>query len=208
MVRLLGAFRRERNGLVADTMYYEGARYGLNYGVSLPTLRHLVREAEPAFDNTFAEFLLSQEVRCLRLAALHLVDPDSLQEPETALRWLDALTNSELAEEAAYALLSRSKAFDSLFADHLLSASYYPSYALLMAAARCPEPDLAWVESAWKALQRHPQRLMLQAVTSLWAHLANRSAQGKEVVLARLETLPAGPMADHLREELAWRILD
>ena len=38
MAALLGRFRRERNGVVADTMQYRGKAYGLNYGVSLPTV--------------------------------------------------------------------------------------------------------------------------------------------------------------------------
>ncbi len=43
MAALLGAFRRERNGAVADSMRLYGKPYGLNYGVSLPTLRTLAR---------------------------------------------------------------------------------------------------------------------------------------------------------------------
>lgn len=43
MVALLGELRRERNGAVADAMRCYGAPYGLNYGVSLPTLRKLAR---------------------------------------------------------------------------------------------------------------------------------------------------------------------
>ena len=43
MTTLLGAFRRERNGAVADSMRFYGRPYGLNYGVSLPTLRRLAR---------------------------------------------------------------------------------------------------------------------------------------------------------------------
>ena len=43
MVALLGELRRERNGAVADAMRCYGAPYGLNYGVSLPTLRTLAR---------------------------------------------------------------------------------------------------------------------------------------------------------------------
>ena len=97
MTRLLGAFRRERNGLVADTMHYDGARYGLNYGVSLTTVRRLVRELEPERDERFARFLLSQQVRCLQLAALHLADAEAWQGAEDARVWLEALHNSELA---------------------------------------------------------------------------------------------------------------
>ena len=62
MAALLGAFRRERNGAVADSMRFYGAPCGLNYGVSLPTLRTLAR-AEAA-DHDFAKYLWRQDVRC------------------------------------------------------------------------------------------------------------------------------------------------
>ena len=44
MISLLGALRREMNGAVADAMHYYGKRYGLNYGVSLPTIRTIAAE--------------------------------------------------------------------------------------------------------------------------------------------------------------------
>jgi len=53
MVALLRELRRERNGAVADSMRYYGAPYGLNYGVSLPTLRRIARAEAP--DHAFAE---------------------------------------------------------------------------------------------------------------------------------------------------------
>ncbi len=52
MVALLSRMRRERNGAVADAMCYYGITYGLNYGVSLPTVRQIAR-AEPR-DHAFA----------------------------------------------------------------------------------------------------------------------------------------------------------
>ena len=55
MVALLGELRRERNGAVADAMRCYGAPYGLNYGVSLPTLRKLARAETP--DHDFARYL-------------------------------------------------------------------------------------------------------------------------------------------------------
>jgi len=82
MAALLGAFRRERNGAVADSMRFYGAPCGLNYGVSLPTLRTLAR-AEAA-DHDFAKYLWRQDVRCLRLAALHIADPARLTPGEFA----------------------------------------------------------------------------------------------------------------------------
>ena len=74
MAALLGAFRRERNGAVADSMRFYGAPCGLNYGVSLPTLRKLARAETP--DHDFARYLYLQAVRELRLAALHIARPE------------------------------------------------------------------------------------------------------------------------------------
>lgn len=71
MVALLRELRRERNGAVADSMRYYGTPYGLNYGVSLPTLRRIARAEAP--DHGFARYLYRQDVRELRLAALHIV---------------------------------------------------------------------------------------------------------------------------------------
>ncbi len=73
MVALLAAMRRERNGAVADEMRFFGAPYGLNLGVSLPTLRRIARAQVP--DHAFALYPCSQDVRELRLAAFHIAEP-------------------------------------------------------------------------------------------------------------------------------------
>ena len=146
MAALLGAFRRERNGAVADSMRFYGAPCGLNYGVSLPTLRTLAR-AEAA-DHDFAKYLWRQDVRCLRLAALHIADPARLTPGEFAF-WGDGLLNSEIAAEAAFALLSRIGAFPELFAAWIApDAGWLRQYAALMAAARVPHPSPAWAVPA------------------------------------------------------------
>ena len=98
MTRLLGAFRRERNGLVADTMHYDGARYGLNYGVSLPTVRQIAREQTA--DHELALYLYKQQVRELRLAALHIAEPERITVQELPT-WAEGVINSEVAEEMA-----------------------------------------------------------------------------------------------------------
>lgn len=153
MVSLLGAFRRERNGLVADTMHCDGARYGLNFGVSLPTVRTIARRERP--DHAFACFLIGQQVRELQLAAFHLADPDRLTDPAEAERWRRALNNTELAEEAAFALLSRSKALPQLLPAWLSDAvaAPLPAYAAMLAAARYEEPSAEWLEPMCRALQ-------------------------------------------------------
>ena len=84
MVALLRELRRERNGAVADSMRYYGTPYGLNYGVSLPTLRRIARAEAP--DHGFARYLYRQDVRELRLAALHIACRPLAQHPVPAAR--------------------------------------------------------------------------------------------------------------------------
>lgn len=70
MVALLRELRRERNGAVADSMRYYGTPYGLNYGVSLPTLRRIARAEAP--DHGFARYLYRQVSANCALPALLL----------------------------------------------------------------------------------------------------------------------------------------
>ena len=133
MVALLRELRRERNGAVADSMRYYGTPYGLNYGVSLPTLRRIARAEAP--DHGFARYLYRQDVRELRLAALHIACPACLT-PEEFPAWAAGIVNSEIAEEAAFALLSRAEAFPVLFSAWIASPDALLQYAALLAAAR------------------------------------------------------------------------
>ena len=152
MTALLGEIRRERNGAVADSMRLVGLPYGLNYGVSLPTLRRLARAETP--DHDFAEFLFRQDVRELRLAAFHIAEPDRLT-PDNSAFWAAGIDNNELAEEAAFALLSRAGAFPALFG--LWIAPSQPlllRYAALMAAARWPQAPGEWIAPALEAVHR------------------------------------------------------
>lgn len=203
MVALLAAFRRERNGLVADTMHYDGTRYGLNYGVSLTTVRAKVAQLEPQRDHLFARFLLRQEVRCLQLAALHLATPEALTDPQERAQWHDALRNSELAEEAAFALLRYLPDFENLFRAWVASENHYASYGALMAAARVADPQAAWLQPSLEALRRDESRLTLQATVNLWAHIAQTDRAAVEEALASLVDTPR---EEYLREELAWRL--
>lgn len=203
MVALLGEFRRERNGLVADTMYYEGSRYGLNYGVSLPTLRRIV--GGESRDHAFACFLRRQEVRCLQLSALHLADPERLHATDEVAAWLCFLTNSELAEEAAYALFSRSTALLTHVVEWLQMAEYYGCYALVMALARTTAVRADHLEAAFAALYRFATPLMAKGVVTLAAAAAMQGEELRQSV-ERLMAAADLPHGDYIRDELAWRI--
>lgn len=151
MAALLSAMRRERNGAVADAMRYYGAAYGLNYGTSLPTLRRIAR-AE-GHDHDFARYLYLQDVRELRLAALHIAEPARLVIAE-ADAWAVGIVNSEVAEEAAFALVSRSEALEELFGMWIVSENPLWVYTALLAAARSPLADVGYAEAALGALHR------------------------------------------------------
>ena len=150
MVALLGELRRERNGAVADAMCLCGKPYGLNYGVSLPTLRRIARAETP--DHDFARYLYVQDVRELRLAALYIAQPERVTMDEAAF-WAAGIINSEVAEEASFALLSRVGVLPELFRSWI-TASPLLQYAALLAAARSPQASLAWVDAALEAVHR------------------------------------------------------
>lgn len=151
MVALLGELRRERNGAVADAMCLCGKPYGLNYGVSLPTLRRIARAETP--DHDFARYLYVQDVRELRLAALYIAQPERVTADEAAF-WAAGIINSEVAEEASFALLSRVGVLPELFRSWI-TASPLLQYAALLAAARSPQASLAWVDAALEAVHRN-----------------------------------------------------
>lgn len=151
MVALLGELRRERNGAVADAMCLCGKPYGLNYGVSLPTLRRIAR-AETS-DHDFARYLYVQDVRELRLAALYIAQPERVTADEAEF-WAAGIINSEVAEEASFALLSRVGVLPELFRSWI-TASPLLQYAALLAAARSPQASLAWVDAALEAVHRN-----------------------------------------------------
>ena len=152
MVALLGAVRRERNGAVADAMRWYGAAYGVNYGVSLPTIRALARAEAPDYD--FAKYLYLQQIRELRLAALHVAPPQSLISSDLPA-WSVGIINSEVAEEAAFALFSRADILPELFDAWIGSAAPLLVYAALMAASRASGPRAAWIAPAGEAVRRH-----------------------------------------------------
>jgi len=215
MVALLGAMRRERNGAVADGMRCCGAPYGLNYGVSLPTVRAIARAETP--DHAFARYLYRQEVRELRLAALHIAQPELLTLDELP-DWEAGIVNSEVAEEAAFALLSRAPVFPKIFERWSAAAEPLPVYAALMAAARWPEAPAEWIPravdsvrrcAAEAAAERQPAcaaRLLAQGAVALLAAIGGRSEENRLAVLRAAGSGSAAPAEAYLREELEWRL--
>ena len=206
MIRLLDALRRERNGDAAASMRYYGVRYGLSYGVSLPAVRALAR-AEGT-DPAFAGYLFAQDVRELKIAALWIADPGAL-DAAGAERWAAGLVNSELAAEAALALLSRVDDFGPLFAAWTAAERPWPvQYAALLGAARNAGRRTAWLDAAADVVRRNPENgLLADAAVAFLAAVAE-CPQGRDAVVRTVAALGDSAAAEHVREELAWRLAE
>lgn len=202
MIYLLGELRREMNGAVADAMRYYGTRYGLNYGVSLPTIRSIAA-TEPQ-DNELALYLYKQDVRELRLAALHIAQPSEFMPSQEA--WRDGITTSELAEEMAFALLCKVDNFSQIYDTWSHSEQEFIAYAALMAAARRGGEECSRaLESLHEVVQLHPSsRLVAQGTIAVMSATLtqNLSAQVRHT----LTSLPDCPIKEYIVEEMSWRM--
>lgn len=206
MVALLGKMRRERNGAVADSMELRGCASGLNYGVSLPTVRKIARGEEA--DHEFARMLWQQDVRELRLAALHLADASKVEAEEEF--WAGGIADGEAAEEAAFALLSRMEGFGPLFGKWCASEKPLLRYAALLGAARSGEVTPDWIPAALEAVHAPASgldaHLVAQGGVAMLAAVAESGEEAKAEVARVVRGLGDTPSDDLLREELLWRL--
>ena len=187
MAALLGRFRRERNGVVADTMQYRGKAYGLNYGVSLPTIRAVARAERP--DSDFARFLYRQDVRELKLAAFWIADPVQVTSVEFS-DWGEGIANSEMAEECAFALMSRSPRGDEWGRAWCDTGNELLGYAGLLALSRIPHPDFSSLVPVLRRLVvTYPEsNLVAQGVVALLAAIMTMGNLGENYELLAMKS--------------------
>lgn len=205
MTALLGRFRRERNGAVADAMGYRGRRYGLNYGVSLPTVRAVAR-AE-GHDHAWARYLFLQDVRELRLAALWIADPGLIEAGEFSF-WAGGVVNSELAEECAFALLARASRGEAWCRAWSEAEDEMLQYAALSGAARIPDMDCReWLRRLRGMVAARPDSALLaRGGVALLAALLVPERMPRSELAAWIEALPEGEAARYIADELSWRM--
>ena len=205
MISLLGAMRKQMNGAVADAMYYYGANYGLNYGVSLPTVRQIAKEAEQ--DHDLALYLYKQQVRELRLAALHIAEGEKITMEELPT-WAEGVINSEVAEEMAFALLPRTTILADIFAEWSKSDNEFLVYAALMAAARSNiARDTDAILSTTAILNRFAtSRIIAQGVVALLAAAYDCDSEARKSVTEVMSKLEDSPAANYVEEEMSWRM--
>ena len=202
MLALLGELRRDRNGMAADAMCSYGGQYGVNYGVAAHTIRD--RAKTEGKDHAFAEYLYRQDVRELRIAGLWIADAKEIK-PSNFHFWAAGIINSEIAEQAAMALLSEVERIDDLLAEWSQSDNILLCYAAMLAAARNGERDDEMALGAlYRIIDTFPDnRLAGQGAVALLAAIAERDVEAVKNFVA---TLPQSPTALFVREEIAWRV--
>ena len=204
MIALLGAMRKQMNGAVADAMFYYGRKYGLNYGVSLPTIRSIA--SQEGCDHDLAIYLFQQQVRELQLAALHIADAQAITADQDTL-WYDGMINSEIAEEMAFALLGGSPHLEDIFHKWIASENEYAVYAALMAAARSSLASKnEIVGPIANIVERFPEsRIIAQGAVALLSAAYNHDAM-RQCVQQLIASLPTTPAATYIADEMGWRM--
>jgi 3-methyladenine DNA glycosylase AlkD len=205
MIALLWRLRKQMNGAVSESMQRDGQKYGLNYGVSIATVREIVAEEE--CDYEFAKYLFKQQVRELRLAACHLAEPAKVDTHEFPF-WARGIVNSELAEELAFALLSKIYDINSLMGVWTVESNELVAYAALMAASRNERTtsEVAFI-AAEKAVRANPNSVYIaNGVVTLICYIASRDKSVKVGIPTLLERMPDSATKRKIVEELEWQL--
>ena len=202
MVSLLGKIRKQMNGAVLDTFRYYGAKYGMNYGVAIHSIRDMA--VEVGTDHDLAKFLYRQQVRELQIIALWIADAEQLTGSELDF-WREGIVNSELAEQAAQGLLCNVEDIDSLVIAWCRGENSLVAYAALLAAARNKNiSDSAIQTSVVEVVTLNTNNhLVAQGAVAL---LASVIASNRELVASILEQLPENSTAQLVVDEIKWRL--
>ena len=205
MISLLGRVRKQMNGAVAESMATHNQNYGLNYGVSIATLREIVAQ-EPK-DYAFAKYLYQQQVRELKLCACHIADAQQLDTHEFPF-WSRGIANAELAEELAFALLSKIYDINSLMGVWSTESNEMVAYAALMAASRNERTtsEVAFI-AAEKAVRANPNSVYIaNGVVTLICYIASRDKSVKVGIPTLIERMPDSATKRNIVEELEWQL--
>jgi hypothetical protein len=187
------------NGAALDTMRYFGADYGRNYGVQIYAIRNLAREI--GTDHELALSFYPENIREVRLVALWIADAEQVSVSDFDF-WASGIINSEVAEQASHALLSRIVPIAELLMSWSKSDNALLAYCALLSAARNGGVESATaVASILNATTNFSDnRLVAQGATALAANLSDKA------VAQLLDTLPDNPTATLLRDEISWRV--
>lgn len=202
MVTLLGKIRKQMNGAVLDTFRYYGAKYGMNYGVAIHSIREMA--AEQGTDHDLAKFLYRQQVRELQIIALWIADVACVDREDLDF-WREGIVNSEIAEQAAQGLLCKIVDIDYLVSSWCDGEDSLVAYAALLAASRSGNVGMQCAQDAVvKAVARHADNhLVAQGAIALLCAMISKDRACVERTLA---SLPQNRSAELVIEELKWRL--
>lgn len=140
MSALMSLLKRNMHGAVTERMEQLGIHYPCNWGVSIHAIRAAARDFAP--DHSFAHFLYRQQLRELQLAAFLIADPKEVTEEELAV-WAAGITNTELAENGAFSLLSKTDLVEVIVSRWLDAASpMLLKYSALLTLAKMCDNEL------------------------------------------------------------------
>ena len=205
MIALLGKVRKQMNGAVSESMATHGQQYGLNYGVSIATLREIA--AGETQDYAFAKYLYQQQVRELKICACHIANPKMVDTHEFPF-WSRGITNAELAEELAFALFSKIYDINSLMGIWTTESNEMVAYAALMAASRNERTmsEVAYI-AIENAIKANPEsEYIAQGVVALVCYIASRDKSVKVGIPTLLSNLADSATKRRVEEELEWRL--
>ena len=196
---LLYRLRKEMNGAALDTMCYFGKDYERNYGVQIYAIRNLAREI--GTDHSLAKSFYAENIREVRLVALWIADAEQVSVADFDF-WAEGIINSEVAEQASHALLSRIAPIAELLTAWCASDNALLAYCALLSAARNGgvEPTSATKAILQAVSSFSDNRLVAQGATALAINLPD------EAIKNLLENIPDNPTSQLLREEIAWRV--
>ncbi len=194
---LLGECRRQMNGAVVGSMRYYGADYGLNYGVSLPTLRSLAN-AEGR-DYEYAKYLYQQQVREIRLISFWIAEANSIVESELEF-WAEGIINSEVAEEASFALFQYVGCVDKWLA----SDSELLIYTALLSISKGKKLKIELAINHIESIIAKNTHLLNSAIITLLESYY-KDVENRVAIDAFLKKLPQAPNTEYIIEEMCWR---
>ncbi len=194
---LLGECRREMNGAVVGSMRYYGAEYGLNYGVSIPTLRQLA-DGEGR-DYKYAKYLYQQQVREIQLIALWVAEPECITHDELNF-WAEGIINSEIAEEASFALFQH---IDTV--GEWLNSDYdLLIYTALLSISKSRRVDFKTLSDRLLIIAANKTNIIQSAIITLLESYYKDAKSRKDIdnFIARVSQFNG---ADPIVEEMNWR---
>ncbi len=191
---LLVRLRNEMNGAASAEMTARGLVYGLNYGVSAPTIKKIADEYFP--DHDLAEKLFGSDVRELKLAAVWIDDPQRVDTAQMR-RWAAAFSNEEVADRVVMGLFyaapgAGTVALEWLGADDpaLVAAGLRLAGRMAVAGRELPDGIPAAIETVSDFTDRRVCTAAIYALTKITCTLAIiRKKPGGEAVAAEVEAL-------------------